>query len=204
MISRPVLIIMAKAPRLGVGKTRLASEIGRVEAWRINRRLHAVTMRAAFDPRWDTVLCVMPDGAVTLRALGVWPDRCVRIPQGRGDLGARMARAFRRYRVVIMIGTDCPSLTRVHLASALGALRRRPFALGPAHDGGFWLLAARNGAEAAKAMAGVRWSTQHAAADVIANLGAERVALLKMLRDVDVVADLKPLQRSARRRSSGV
>jgi rSAM/selenodomain-associated transferase 1 len=204
MTKRPVVVIMAKAPRLGAGKSRLARDVGRVEAWRVNRRLHALTMRSAFDPRWRTVLCVAPDQALTLRAPGVWPDRCGRIPQGRGDLGTRMARALRRYRVVVMIGTDCPSLTRTDLASALAALRRRPFVLGPAHDGGFWLLAARNGAEAARAMLGVRWSTRHAAADVIANLGAGRVALLQMLRDVDVGADLQELQRSARRRSSGV
>lgn len=204
MTNRPLVVIMAKAPRLGAAKTRLAREIGRVEAWRVNRRLHAITMHAAFDPRWDTVLCVSPDSALRMHMRGVWPEHCQRIPQGRGDLGARMARALRRYRAVIMIGADCPSLTRAHLASALLALRRRAFALGPAHDGGFWLLAARKGADAAKAMTGVRWSTRHAAADVIANIGAAHVALLETLRDVDVAADLKPFQRSARRRSSGV
>ncbi|MBL8543653.1 MAG: TIGR04282 family arsenosugar biosynthesis glycosyltransferase [Hyphomonadaceae bacterium] len=190
MIERPTLIIMAKAPRLGHGKSRLARDIGRVEAWRVNRRLNAHTLRAAADLRWRSVLCVAPDQALALDLPGVWPRAQPRIAQGRGDLGARMARALRRHRLVAMIGTDCPGLSRRHIAAAFEALRRKPFALGPTSDGGFWIIAARRGAEAARAMSGVRWSTRHAARDVIANLGRERVALVAALQDVDSAADL--------------
>lgn len=186
----PTLIVMAKAPRLGAGKTRLAQEIGALEAWRINRALQAHTLRVAQDERWRTLLCVTPDAAVNWRLPGVWPDDVARIAQGEGDLGARMARALAPHRNVAMIGTDCPELTRAHIASAYRALRRTPFALGPAHDGGFWLIAARDGAAAARAMTGVRWSTKHAARDVIANLGPANVALLATLRDVDTAADI--------------
>ncbi|MEZ5995108.1 MAG: TIGR04282 family arsenosugar biosynthesis glycosyltransferase [Hyphomonadaceae bacterium] len=188
---RPVLIVMAKAPRIGAGKTRLAAELGRVEAWRINRRLQSHALRVACGPRWRTLLCVAPDSATELALPGVWPRSVMRIAQGRGDLGQRMARAFARRRMVAMIGTDCPVLTRAHIRSAFDALRRAPFALGPAEDGGFWLIAARSGAAAARAMANVRWSTRHAARDVIANIGASRVALLATLRDIDVAADLR-------------
>lgn len=194
MTERPTLIVMAKAPLLGVGKTRLAAEIGAVEAWRINRALQARTMRAAMDPRWTTLLCVTPDEATGLHLPRVWPRQARRIGQGDGDLGERLARALGQHgRVrVAIIGTDCSDITRAHIASAFTALRRAPFALGPARDGGFWLLAARRGAAAAGAMAHVRWSTKHAAKDVIRNLGAENVALLATLRDIDVAADLKP------------
>jgi rSAM/selenodomain-associated transferase 1 len=191
MTERPTLIVMAKAPRVGVGKTRLAKEIGKVEAWRINRALQARTMRAACDVRWRTLLCVTPDDAVGLDLPGVWPSPLERAPQGEGDLGERLARMLAPYQRVAVIGTDCPDITRAHIASAFAALRRAPFALGPAHDGGFWLLAARDGAAVARAMSGVRWSTKHAAKDVIRSLGAANVALLATLRDVDVAADLK-------------
>ncbi len=191
MIERPTLIVMAKAPRIGVGKTRLAADVGKTEAWRINRALQAHTMRVARSVRWRTLLCVTPDDAVDLRLPDVWPDDVVRIAQGEGDLGEKLARALTPYRHVAVIGTDCAELTAAHLASAFVALRRAPFALGSAHDGGFWLLAARSGAAAARAMANVRWSTKHAARDVICNLGARNVALLANLRDVDTVADLR-------------
>lgn len=184
-----VLVIMAKAPRVGVGKSRLAAELGRTEAWRINRALHTHTMRVARGRRWRTLLAVTPDMAARERHR-VWPDDIERIAQGRGDLGARLARILARKRQVAVIGTDCPGLTRAHIVSAFAALKRKPFALGPAHDGGFWLLAARSGRTAAAAMAEVRWSSAHAAADVLNNLGAANVALLETLHDVDVAADL--------------
>lgn len=191
MTERPTLIVMAKAPRIGLGKTRLAAEIGKIEAWRINRALQARTMRAARDGRWETLLCVTPDEAMSLHFPGVWPQSFSRAPQGEGDLGLRLARALAPHSRVAVIGTDCRDITRAHIASGFAALRRAPFALGPAHDGGFWLLAARDGAAAAGAMANVRWSTKHAAKDVMRNLGADKVALLARLRDVDVAGDLR-------------
>lgn len=188
---KPTLLVMAKAPLIGKGKVRLAAEIGRIEAWRINRKLNAHTFREVRDARWTIVMCVHPPAAVTLNLPGVWPTDFVRVPQASGDLGAKLARALARRRRVAVIGTDCPALRRSHIAMAFDALRRAPYALGPADDGGFWLLAARSGAAAARAMIGVRWSTSHAAADVIGNLGRENVALLPTLRDVDTAADLR-------------
>lgn len=181
---------MAKAPRVGVGKSRLAAELGRVEAWRINRALHAHTLAMAKDRRWRTLLCVAPDPVIALALPGVWPLDMPRLAQGRGDLGERLARGLEPHRNVAVIGADCPALTRAHIASAFAALKRAPFALGPARDGGFWLLAARSGAQAARAMGQVRWSSPHAASDVVRNLGAGNVARLAMLHDVDVAADL--------------
>jgi len=204
MSETPTLLVMAKAPRIGIGKSRLAAEIGRAEAWRINRALQAQTLRAALDPRWRTLLCVAPDAAVSLRLPAVWTAQAQRIPQGRGDLGARLARALARRRMVAVIGTDCPELKRKHIAAAFAALRRAPFVLGPARDGGFWLLAARSGRNAVGAMARVRWSSRHAAADVIANLGAADVALLPVLGDIDTLADLRAYRSATTRPSSGV
>ena len=199
MIERPTLIVMAKAPRVGVGKTRLARDIGSVEAWRINRALQAHTLRVARDGPWRTLLCVTPDEAVALALPGVWPRAVARLAQGAGDLGERMARALAGRRNVAMIGTDCPELRRAQVAGAFAALRRAPFALGPAADGGFWLIAARDGSACARAMSGVRWSTRHAATDVIANLGAANVALLETLRDVDTAGDLSRMADRMRR-----
>jgi rSAM/selenodomain-associated transferase 1 len=188
------LIVMARAPRVGEGKTRLAAEIGAVQAWRINCALQARTLHAARDPRWKTLLCVTPPDALNLDLPRVWPRTVARIAQGEGDLGERMGRALVAHQRVAVIGTDCADITRTHIASAFAALKRAPFALGPALDGGFWLLAARSGAEAAQCMSNVRWSTKHAAKDVLRNLGAANVALLATLRDVDTGADVKTIR----------
>jgi glycosyltransferase A (GT-A) superfamily protein (DUF2064 family) len=208
MTSKPTLIVMARAPRLGQGKTRLARDVGRVEALRINRALHAATMRVALDPRWRTILCVTPDRDVNLVLPRVWPisPSCgaggVRQVQGAGDLGARLARALAGHRHVAVVGTDCPAITRTHVAAAFRALRRKGFALGLADDGGFWVLAARDGKAAARAMSQVRWSSAHTSADVIAALGVGNVAVLATLRDIDTLTDWRAY-RSARRPSSG-
>lgn len=192
----PTLIVMARTPRIGHGKSRLARETGRVETLRINRAMHAHTLRVAIDARWRTVLAVTPDRDVAAALPGVWPRSVARIGQGGGDLGARMARVMCRTRgPVAIVGTDCPAMTRADIAAAFAALRRAPAAIGPAEDGGFWTLAARRARDVVHAFAGVRWSTAHAMADVLENLGTH-AATLRTLRDVDTLADWRRAARS--------
>lgn len=192
------LIVMARTPRLGHGKSRLARDAGRVEALRINRALHAHTLRAAVDPCWRTLLAVTPDRDAALQLPHVWSTGVARVPQGRGDLGARMARAMGRARgPVAIVGTDCPEMTRADVAAAFAALRRAPVAIGPANDGGFWVLAARRARDVVPALAGVRWSSAHALADVMARLSG-RVTQLRTLSDIDTLADWRAYRRRQR------
>lgn len=208
MTRKPLLIIMAKAPRLGQGKQRLAAQIGAAQALRINRSLHALTLRAAHDPRWRTLLAVAPASAVTRAAPGVWPPPSTlpRIAQGQGDLGARIARCVRRARrgPVCVIGVDAPDLRRADIAAAFKALRRDSAVLGLARDGGFWLVGAQSPPRLAAAMAGVRWSTAHAGADMAARL-PRPLARLRVQSDIDTAEDWRAAQahRAAWRRSNG-
>lgn len=188
MTRRATLIVMAKAPRIGSGKSRLARDVGRVAAWGINRRLHRHTLEVAVDPRWRTVLAVAPASAVRLRIPGVWPGAGARTPQGQGDLGARLRRALRGVRGrVAVIGVDCPGLRRADIAHAFAALGRAACALGPAADGGFWIAAARRADVLSRAFNDVRWSTAHAFGDVALRLPGH--ARLRELADVDTLED---------------
>lgn len=183
------LIVMARTPRVGQGKTRLARDAGKAAAWRINRFLQARTLAVARDRRWRTVLAVTPDRDVTVRLPGVWPAGVLRVAQGGGDLGDRLARAIGAVRgSVAVIGTDCPEITRADIADAFAALRCARVAIGPAADGGFWVLAARRAGDVAGAFAGVRWSGPHTLADVEHRIGAP-VARLRTLEDIDTLAD---------------
>jgi hypothetical protein len=157
--------------------------------------MHAHTLRVARDARWRTLLAVSPDVAVRDQAPGVWPRDVQRIAQGPGDLGARMVRVMRSVagRVAI-IGTDCPAMRRSDIEAAFAALRTASVAIGPAEDGGFWILAARRAAEVVGALGGVRWSSAHAMADVIARLPGS-VAMLRALRDVDTLDDWRASNR---------
>ena len=188
------LVVMAKAPRIGAVKTRLARDIGLVGAWTFYRRtLYAITKRL-FDPRWTCWLSTTPDGA-RLTARG-WPPRWRRMPQGGGDLGTRLLRPFQTLGPgpVVIIGSDIPDIQPHHIAAAFKALGKNDVVFGPATDGGFWLIGARHQAALANPFHGVRWSTEHALADTLANLAklnnGTRVGFVATLDDVDEAADL--------------
>jgi uncharacterized protein len=189
------LIVMAKAPALGRGKTRLARDAGRVAALRINRALHAHTLRVACAGRWRVILAVSPDRARADRLPGVWPSHLARIAQGGGTLGARLARVMGRVRGhVAVIGTDCPDLDARDVAAAFKALGRAPVAVGPALDGGFWILAARRACDVTRAFRDVRWSTQHTLDDLEKGLRAPSVRL-RTLSDIDTLEDWRAFRR---------
>lgn len=186
------LVIFLKAPRLGRVKTRLAREIGAVEATRCYRVLAAqVIRRLAGDRRWRTSLWIAPDAAA--RAPTVWSPRLKRFGQGGGNLGSRMARPFRKLRPgpVVLVGTDVPDLSAAEVARAFALLGRHAAVFGPALDGGFWLVGLRRRPRLVVPFAGVRWSTVHALLDAIANMGEARVALLDALGDVDLREDYR-------------
>jgi uncharacterized protein len=198
---RGILVVFAKAPALGRVKSRLARGIGQAAALAFYRQtLTRVLRRLAADPRWRTVLAVTPDRAA--RSGRSWPRRLARRAQGAGDLGARMARAFRdlpKGRVVI-VGADIPDVDAAHVARAFAALGDADIVFGPARDGGYWLIGAKGAARAANMFAHVRWSTKHALADTRANLNGRRISLLDVLDDID---DARTYARFLRRGGFG-
>ena len=136
------------------------------------------------------VLAVAPDReGMQFRA---WPCDIERIPQGPGDLGARMARVLRSTPgPTVLIGADIPGITRVNIAHAFDALGSSPSAIGPATDGGYWCVALRHPAYPPRRMFdGVRWSSEHALDDTLPTL-PQPVAGLAQLADVDCADDLK-------------
>lgn len=188
------LVIMLKEPRAGRVKTRLGRDIGMVPAaWWFRHQTRAL-IRRLDDPRWRLTLAVSPgrDG----RASRVWPAHLPRVPQGRGDLGRRMARLLRGAPPgpVIIVGGDIPGITAPHIARAFRALGDHDAVLGPAPDGGYWLIGMkRTTPPPAGLFENVRWSTPHALADTIASLPGQRIALTDTLQDIDTAADLAAL-----------
>ncbi|MDU8927552.1 DUF2064 domain-containing protein [Alisedimentitalea sp. MJ-SS2] len=181
---------MVKAPVAGRVKTRLGRDIGAIPAtWWFR---HQVTrlLREVDDPRWRTVLAVAPDTALHAR---FWPAHFPRVSQGRGDLGARMARLLRLPHPgpVCLVGGDIPSLSAAHISHAFAALGGNDFIFGPATDGGFWLAGLRHPSLApAGLFSGVDWSTATALNDSLKTLAGRRVQLADRLSDVDRAADL--------------
>ena len=191
------LVIMVRAPRLGLGKRRLARDLGALAAWRFQRRmLGQILRRLGGDPRWITWLAVTPDRAVHKSTR--WAGWARVIPQGAGGLGARMERLLRDRPPgppgppgpVVIVGSDIPELNAGHVARAFKALGHHDWVFGPAADGGYWLVGARRRRAPWRSFEAVRWSSQYALADSLANLRGARVALLEELQDVDTGEDL--------------
>jgi glycosyltransferase A (GT-A) superfamily protein (DUF2064 family) len=179
---------MAKQPCLGRVKTRLAAGLGTVAATAFYRRTLARTLRVlGRDPRWRLVVAVSPDD---------WSPRgVVTMGQGRGDLGARMRRCLNACMPgeAVLIGGDIPDVTPAHVARAFVVARRCGAVLGPARDGGYWLIGA---CRPLPLLAPVRWSSPEALADTARLLPG--VGLADTLADVDTVEDFMRLRTERR------
>lgn len=191
MRRRPVVIVFARVPQLGAVKTRLARDIGRLEAWRFHRNATAATVRRlGGQRRWRLVLALTPDRLA--RRARAAPLATERIAQGAGDLGRRMARALSRPSPapVLLVGSDIPDLGLAHIDRALRALAAADVVFGPAEDGGYWLVGTRGRRSPHRWFRGVRWSSRHALADTLANLATGlRVVCIDRLSDVDTGTD---------------
>jgi uncharacterized protein len=178
------LVVFAKAPRLGAVKTRLAADIGWVAATAFHRNtIQSVLRRLGRDRRWRCWLAVTPDTAAF-----PWPAGWRCIGQGTGDLGQRMARPARLLPPgpVVIVGTDVPDIAPHHIAAAFKALGPNDVVFGPAEDGGYWLVGFRRRPRVPQIFGGVRWSSEHALADTLANLDEGVAAtFLETLTDID-------------------
>ncbi|MEM6384685.1 MAG: TIGR04282 family arsenosugar biosynthesis glycosyltransferase [Pseudomonadota bacterium] len=180
---------MVKEPRPGRVKTRLGREIGHTAAAWWYRHHTRRLLRRLRDPRWQTVLAVAPDREGLLSH--VWPSDIARIPQGKGDLGHRMGRMLRQTRgPSVLIGSDIPAIERVHIAEAFRLLGACPSVIGPAPDGGFWLVGLSHPPIAPQDLfQGVRWSHPETLQDTLPTL-PQPVARAATLSDVDEASDL--------------
>ncbi len=197
---RPVVVVFVKLPVAGRVKTRLGRDVGMpAAAWWFRHEVARLARRLR-DPRWRLTLAVSPDAALHA-APRCWPSDLPRIPQGRGDLGARMARALRAAGPgpAAVIGADIPDLDRSKVADALALMRRAPCVFGPCEDGGYHLVGLRRPRAAPRGfLRGVRWSGPHALADSL-RAAPRPVAFGATLADVDDAADLARRSRSAAR-----
>lgn len=187
---RQHLVMMVKAPEAGRVKTRLAKGIGAIEALRFYRSTTAaLARRLDGGGRWQTHLAIAPD-----RAIGhpVWPSRYCRLTQSHGDLGHRMQTIFDQFPPgpVVIVGSDIPGITARHIARAFHELGRADIVIGPALDGGYWLIGCKRLPKTPKIFEQVRWSHPQTLNDTLANTGGLTVAMIEHLEDVDEPEEL--------------
>jgi rSAM/selenodomain-associated transferase 1 len=181
-------------------KTRLAERLGPRSAARVYRRVAEAAAREAAlldRPGLERVAWIEPAWRTAEASRWLGPSfRCR--AQGEGDLGARLAAAFGEAfesgsRRVVAIGSDCPDLGASLLGRAFDALGCHDAALGPAADGGYYLIGLAR--PLPEVFEGIPWSSAEVAAATLAILEEWRasVAVLPTLRDLDTFEDLEVL-----------
>ena len=186
------LVIMARQPKRGHGKRRLARTAGDLAAWRFQRlQLQRLVRALGGDPRWTSWLAVTPDRALWQPEVFP-PGRYLLTAQGQGDLGQRMGRLLLTLPrgPVVIIGSDVPGIMPADIAAAFAALGDKDWVFGPAPDGGFWVIGARRRPRIVLPFQDVRWSSEHALDATLKNLKGAGVSLLRSLADVDEAKDL--------------
>ncbi len=187
-----LLIVFVKAPRAGQVKTRLARAIGADAANVAYRRL-AETVLDSLRELPQVQLRFAPDDAANEIRPWLRADWNA-LEQGAGDLGARLERGFDEAfaggaQRVVVIGSDCPDISVADVQDAWDALRRADVVLGPATDGGYWLLGLR--APQPALLQNMEWSTSTVLAETLARCKASRLRVrqLRELSDVDTIED---------------
>ncbi len=183
--SLPAIAIFAKFPRAGEAKTRLASALGDEGAAAVHRRLVERTLavvRASGLP-----FAVWTTGAPHAEFAAWLGTDVPLVDQGEGDLGERLARVP---APAILLGADVPDLTAAHLTSAARALTAAPVVIGPARDGGYYLLGFRH--EVPFLWPRMPWGSDAVLAETEARLAENGVQyrLLDELDDCDRPEDL--------------
>lgn len=139
---------MAKAPVAGLAKTRLIPALGAEGAAALAARMLSLAVSEALAAGVGPVtLCGAPDVSHPAFTTLAKDPRLTLHPQGEGDLGARMLRAFERglarHDSAVLIGTDAPGLDATVLRAAVAALAAHDAVFAPAHDGGYALIGLR-------------------------------------------------------------
>lgn len=186
------LVVFLKAPRSGLVKTRLAEALGPDAACAAYRQL-VETLLAHLAPLPAVELCFTPADASA--EIHPWlRNDWSTCPQSEGDLGERLHAAFTEHFLsdaehVVIIGSDCPNVTATDIEDAWLALEGHDVVLGPALDGGYWLIGLR--APQPGLFAAMPWSTDAVFSETMrrARESGLRVASLRELADVDTAAD---------------
>jgi uncharacterized protein len=190
---RDALAVIAKEPVAGLAKTRLVPALGEAGATRAAAAMLADTLAAVRSVGAEPWLCFTP--AEARERLGRLAPGFGLLVQGSGDLGDRLAACLADLLAagadrVAIVGADTPHLPAADCRRAFSLLDEADVVLGPALDGGYYLVAAK--AVRPELFVGVPMGTDAVLSETLVRAAAARlvVALLPPLRDLDRVQDL--------------
>jgi rSAM/selenodomain-associated transferase 1 len=192
----PCLLVFVKAPQAGHVKTRLAQDVGPAAAARVYRALadRVIAETRPEGHEYGRLFFFAP--AAALAEIRTWLTGETCVAQEGADLGARMAAAFGHAFAAgasraVLIGSDAPDLSRVHVATALAALADHDLVLGPSTDGGYYLIGLQR--PWPRLFEGMPWSTPAVLEQTLDRAREMRLYVhrLGVLSDIDTLSDLR-------------
>lgn len=193
-MSKNLIIVFTRNPELGKVKTRLAKTIGNQSALNIYNYLLKHTEQTIRNIHCDKAVFY----SVKIRENDIWDSNIYQKLQQKGkDLGARMSNAFKyafenNYKKVIIIGSDLFDLKPQHILTALNKLDKHDIVIGPAQDGGYYLLGMKK--KYSRIFENKAWGTSTILKDTLKDLQHLDVFLLEELIDIDTFEDIKDNQ----------
>lgn len=202
MKPRRVLVLLAKWPEPGRAKTRLTHAIGSADAMALARAFLADTVALAERSGADELLVAYAPRRARAEFRRVAPHARL-VAQPNGGFGSRLRAALRAGHAlgarVVLIGTDSPTLPATTIRAAFKRLEAVDAVIGPATDGGYYLIGARRPLPPS-VFARMPWSTSTVAAETLRRLASAelRVAVLPRWYDVDDASGVARLSRDFR------
>ena len=191
------IIYFVKFPEAGKVKTRLGEEstpLGAAHLYKAIVEEQLPTLESGAD---DVLVCYAPERAGGLMIVWLGPERRY-LSQKGGDLGQRMENAFREafflgYKRVVLVGSDIPGLELVHVQQALEEVGPKRVAIGPARDGGYYLIAFQREGFCFEVFRDMNWEGPDVCAQTVARLERNHfnVAWTPALEDLDTLKDLR-------------
>ncbi|MFO7720298.1 MAG: TIGR04282 family arsenosugar biosynthesis glycosyltransferase [Gillisia sp.] len=189
--TKDLLIIFTRNPEIGKVKTRLAKDLGDESALEIYKFLlkHTVLVTKGLDVHKEVWF------SEGIEEDQLWDSSVYskKLQQGR-DLGARMQHAFetgfeKGFQNIIIIGSDMYDLETKDLENAFSLLKNKEYVIGPAADGGYYLLGMRN--PEPKIFQNKQWGTSTVLHETLNDLKGKNIALTDLRNDVDLFTDIK-------------
>ncbi len=190
-MTKNLVLIFTRNPELGKCKTRLAKTVGDENALTIYKMLLQHTADVVEQVNCDKAVYY----SVKVRTNDLWNDSIYRKHQQHGaDLGYRMQNAFKDsfdagYEKVLIVGSDLYDLEPHHIQDAFNKLDSNDVIIGPAEDGGYYLLGMKT--LLPNIFENKNWGTETVRAATLNDLKTEKVAQLEILNDIDIYDDAK-------------
>jgi rSAM/selenodomain-associated transferase 1 len=206
MTDKSIVLLFIKAPFKGRVKSRLAVAVGEEAVLELYKNFVLDIIDALSISGYPFRICLYPPDAE--ETITTWLGGHPVEPQVGNDLGERMEMAFKKifsegFTSAILIGSDIPDLTPAVFHEALESLNENDAVIGPAADGGYYLIGFNQRSFLPRIFHGIHWSTDTVFQETmdILKKSSLRMHLVPQWKDVDTLEDLKALFE--RNRNSG-